>query len=552
MNSRVPGDRAISAWRDLLAGLSTLAWAGARNSTRGGQLHRDGWVGRVRLDGDAAQALVSDGDHGENVRLRRGERGVDAECSCGVARCAHAVAVVVELQRQARHSAIEQGDRDNVLSALRARIRPPQSPEMQPARALRDLERLPDEAAVDMVALSWRQALRPTASDVAELTLAVDRAVAAVTADAKRATGWALRLLDALGATRPVFTPLPEAACLQVERLCRLIETGFDADLIAPLFRHATDGAPQIAPPVAALLGRQCGRDAGWAEAVHVSLTNWTLNQRHRPWREHAEPGGVDLLVSACVDAARRAGQLARAMDLALAWPPGRSALVSLLATGDRAVADRATTLLSRFDPRGATFGEAAGVALDYAGDGATALAVWVLDRTAQPAWYRRARAASNPGQWPVRRDLWVAATLAHDDPPWLASELAQEHDAVQALYAAVIAGPLRDLTADSAIDLLAATDPDKAVAACQARLVAQCATAEPGHKALLASADRLCSLARRAGLATAAGPFLQLVGDNGVSRAPVQRLFAALVRRDPSDYSSSSSSTGSRISLDR
>lgn len=534
MTARTSSDRAIGAWREVLTGLSTLAWAGARNSTRGGQLHRDGWVGRVRLDADSADAVVGDGDHGETVQLRRGDRSLESACSCGVARCAHAVAVAVQLQRQARQAAADQGDREGVLAALRERLRPAGDAATHPPRALRDLERLPAEAAVDMVSLAWRQALRPTANDVAELALAVDRVAGVVVTDPKRAATWGLRLLDALGATRPVFTPLPEAACAQVERLCHLLQGCVDGDAVGPLFRHATDGAPQIAPPVAALLGRWCVRAADVAETVHASLLGWAQSQRNRPWREHAEPGGVDLLVSACVDAARLSGHLDRALALALAWPPGRSALLTLLADRDPAVGRMATALLSRFDPRGATFREAAEVAYAHAESGAAALALWALDRTTDSRWYARARSASAAGDWSATRDRWVAATLVHDDPPWLAAALAQESDAADALFRAVLAGPLREATADAAIEKLAVQDPDRAVAACQARLLALCAMADPSHKTLIVHADRLCQLAARAGLTGAAGAYLQLVAENANTRAPLQRLFAAFVARSP------------------
>ncbi|MBM4342499.1 MAG: hypothetical protein FJ100_03885 [Deltaproteobacteria bacterium] len=530
MNARVAGERVGAAWRDALAGLSTLAWAGARSSTRGGQLFRDGWVGRVRLDADLADALVGDGDQGEAVRVRRGERVIDAECTCGVARCAHAVAVVLHLQRQARQAAADQGERDGVLAALRDRLRASQSPGEVAPRALRDLERLPDEAAIDMVALAWRQALRPTANDVAELTLAADRAVAAVATEPARAAGWAVRLLDALGAARPVFTPLPQEACVQVDRLCRTLELDDDPVRTGALFRHATDGAPQIAPRVAALLGRRCARDPQVADDVRNRLLNWAGAQRQRPWREHSEPGGADLLVSACTDALRLAGQLRQAMALALAWPPGRSALVALLGCGQSEITEHATALLSRFDPRGATFGEAAIVAFDQAGPNASRLALWVLDRVADPAWYRRARSASEPAQWPQQRDRWVAAALGHDDPPWLAQVLAEEADAAVALHGAVEAGPLRDRTAEAAIDRLAEFDLDRAVAACQTRLAALCAAADPSHKVLLATADRLCALARQAGMGAAGADYVRLIAANSDARRPEQRLFSALI----------------------
>lgn len=74
------------------AHLSTLAWAGARNSARGQQLFRDGAVGRLSARDQGLQVLVQsaadgDGDLGaESVLLTLQDAALVSDCSCGAPR----------------------------------------------------------------------------------------------------------------------------------------------------------------------------------------------------------------------------------------------------------------------------------------------------------------------------------------------------------------------------------------------------------------------------------------------------------------------------------
>lgn len=524
------GDWQLQPWAAAVATLSTLAWAGARHSTAGGLLHRDGAVGKSRVDREQCQFVVIDGEACEQVTLTR-EDGVVAQCTCGVRRCPHAVAAVLELQKRCRAAQTKTADREATLVALRERLRPA-TPEPAPRQLLRDLDRLPTEAAVDMVALTWRQLLRPTAGDVAELARAADRVLAEAHDHPAAAAAHAVRLLQALGAAKVVFAPLPEEAERHAGRMADVAAAAPQPPLPA-LFALVQDGHPQVGPRCAAALSSAAHRDPAMAVALADLLAAWFGQADAPAWREHGQLTATDLLAGAVVDALLAGDAGDRALHLALLWPPPRSALLAAVqAWTQRGHHAAVRQILGRYDPRGATYAEAAVAAFDAALHAGQRQAAWeiaaqAIDRWPTEPWYDRARRACPPDLWPARRNAWLARALADDDPPWLGPQLAAEADAEAALLFAVRTAPQRDQLANAALPVLQVLNPAAAAQAAQLRLLALTTAASPSDARLHAAGYHLLKAAKAAELPDAGSPFLLLL----YAAQPRLRLLAELAR---------------------
>lgn len=478
-----PAERAaLAALAPVILHIATVAWAGARASARGSMLYRDGAVARVALNEQQAMVQVVEGEQVERVVLKIHAGDLQADCSCNQAPCAHAVAALMELQKRARIARDAEQQQSTVMAALRQRLGGARE-EPDKVRALSNLERLPLDAGVDMVALALRQSLRHGPGEMRELTLVVDRLLVHGTQHPLQARELALRLLQALNARKVVFVPLPEAAEHAGIRLVPLV-TGVAGDgppppeVLRQLIDLALNGHAQVAVHIAAGLDVTAMRDAGFCATLAPLLLE-RVGSGDVAWREVSAPTGRDRLASAVVSASLHHGQLPDALAVALAWPPMRGALQQLAEKlGSQGRYEDIVRLVGHYDPRGEqwTAGvQAAAEAALQAGHQpiAAKLTAWAFERQPQAVWYDLLARIVPGAQWPERRDQLIARLLADDDPVWLADRLATEADAAHALLHAVLIAPLRERTVRDALVLLRRIDPLAAFHGRCARLLA-------------------------------------------------------------------------------
>jgi hypothetical protein len=471
------------------------------------QLYRDGALGRLVIGEREVVAQVLDGEMAERpvLHLERGE--IWADCSCGQAPCAHAVAAVHELSKRLRQFREAADQREGVMAALRQRVA---GKAAEPPKILSNLERLPLDAGVDMVALALRQSLRHGPQEMRELAQVTARlATEAVTAP-ERAGELAMRLLLALSARKVVFVPLPSEAEEAVVTLVPLV-VGIAGSAIlgearaTELVGLTMHGPPQVAVHVAAALESAALREASTCLLLQ-QLVRDDCAKGETPWRELAAPTPRDRLASGIAAASLEHDQLDDAVELALVWPPMRHTLQSLgRALGARGRTDDVLRLAGHFDPRGepwlALVQAAADAALEAGATATAARLVGVaLERHPQPAWYDLLRRVVPAPDWPQRRSALVARLLADDDPPWLVDRLAGEPDARQALLHAVFAAPLRDRLVREALTHLRALDPLTAFQARCARLAALVHVPGQASRTLADEVTQLRKLAREAG----------------------------------------------------
>ena len=469
-------DRAVlAAMAPVLMRTQPVAWAGARACSKGSALLRDGSVSRIVGAEAQVHAQVLEGGVVEYVTLAVRAEQLVATCSCDAAPCGHAVAVLMELQRKMRQVQQQDEQRSMVMSAVRDRLNGARTAaEAAPTRMLSNLERLPIEAAIDMVALAWRHALRPSPAELAELLTAVQRLDALVAQTPGRAAELAVVLLQALDAPKVVFVPLVESAESAVVRLVGIAIATAGAPPLAgaaleTLVHIALEGQLQTAAHVAAGLDVAVQRDPALLAAAAALAQGWA-QRPHAAWREVAVPCGRDRLFSALVGAWTAAGELDHALAAAGVWPPMRGALVVLAeGLGREGRADDALNLAAAYDERGETWSAcldaAARAALAVGKRQAALRLAWhAFDARPGRAWFVLLSEILQGPDWPARRRAAVARLLAEDDPAWLAGCLAAESDAVAALTHAVLTGPLRDRTAQAALGALLDLDAHAAV----------------------------------------------------------------------------------------
>ena len=507
-----------------LAQLSTLAWAGARHSAHGQQLLREGAVGRVQSGDAGLEVLVHAGDPGgedqvvEIVTLSLAEQPAAAEpslrcrCTCGAPRCAHAVAAVLAVQKRAKVQADSQRTQDSVMGALRQRLQV-RSAATEERGALLDMQRLPLDAAVDMVALTWRQSLRPGAPELRDLEQITVRVVGEVVAQPELARLWALRLLTALGARKVVFTPLPEAAEAALLRLAGVFDYGdIQQEISSTLYDQALDGHAQVAPIVAHLLIRLASRQGGPRQAVAAQLLRWRAQQPHDLWKESGQPSGRDLLFSGMIELCLAYGDVSSAGELAMAWPPMRSALASVAAAlGAAGQVEALIRLLGAYDPRGGIWQAGVDAGITAAAQGqlpavAARLALWAFERQPVQTWLQWLHATCPPDEWHQRRLALLDKVLTWEDPEWLPAWLLQQPDAAAALLQAVTLAPQRDKAARGCLERLAVLDPLRALVGRQVRIRALIGSGPSATKGLRAEWLALAELAdhlREPGLAS-------------------------------------------------
>ncbi len=461
----------FAAFAPLLHRLSTVIWAGARAASQGSRLQRDGAVGRVRpLAENMLTASVFDGVP-QRVELSIVRQELHASCSCGDAPCAHAVAAALEAARLARqaHAAVTQ--QSDVLAALRTRLARPATPPRQPdpAKMLSDLARLPLDAAVDMVALSWRQSLRHGPDDIQDILGLVDRLEAQARADHAVARELAVRLLTALGATKVVFSGMPEAVEPAIRLLARLaldrpLELGPQWNL---LFDLAEAGHPQVAVHVAIGLEHVAMRSPELAVALAEMLSGRVLAQR-ATWREVATPTSRDALADGLVVALLRHGDLPAALELARLWPPMRPGALGLAEVlGAQGRHGEVLQLADHYDPRGETWqaliAAALAAALPNHPKSAQQLANVAWRRGPNLQTFNQLAQLCPAELWLEQRRALASSALADDDVAWLADRLAQEPDAVQALLEVALHWPLRERFQREALAHLEQLSPEAA-----------------------------------------------------------------------------------------
>ena len=443
----------FAAFAPILHRLSTVTWAGARAASQGSRLQRDGAVGRVRpISETMLVASVSDGVP-QRVELSIARQELHATCSCGEAPCAHAVAVALEAARHARQAQSSVTQQTDVLSALRSRLARPQTPEKtpEPARMLSDLARMPLDAAVDMVALGWRQSLRHGPNEIQDLLGLADRLEVQAREDHALPRDLAMRLLAALGATKVVFSGIPEALEPVIRLLTRL---ALDRPLqLGPewnqLFDLAESGHPQVAVHLALGLDQAAIRSPELAQALAEMLAGRVLAQR-ATWREVASPTSRDTLADGLVVALVRHDNLPAALELAQLWPPMRSGALALAEVlGSQGRYADVLQLAEHYDPRGETWqalvAAALAAALPEHPKSARQLANAAWRRGPNLQTFNQLAQLHGGESWPEVRHTLAMQALAEDDVAWLAERLAQEPDAVAALLDVALQWPLRE-----------------------------------------------------------------------------------------------------------
>jgi hypothetical protein len=461
----------FAAFAPFLHRLSTVTWAGARSATQGSRLQRDGAVGRIRpTTPTMLVASVFDGA-AQRVELSIVHQELHASCSCGEAPCAHAVAVALEAARLARQAQSSVAQQTDVLAALRSRLARPNPPEkvQEPLKMLSDLARMPLDAAVDMVALSWRQSLRHGPQDIQDLLGLSDRLEAHAREDHAMTRDLATRLLAALGATKVVFSGIPEALEPAIRLLARL---ALDRPLeLGPawnqLFDLAESGHPQVAVHVALGLDQAAVRSAELATALTEMLEGRVLAQR-ATWREVAVPTSRDTLADGLVVALVRHDNVALALELTRLWPPMRSGTLALAEVlGAQGRATEILQVAEHYDPRGETWqalmATAMAAALPEHPNAARMLANAAWRRGPNlPTFNQLATLYAGP-LWPEQRHTLAMQALVEDDVSWLAERLAQEPDPVGALLDIALQWPLRERFQREALHHLEKLSPEAA-----------------------------------------------------------------------------------------
>ena len=419
--------------------VGSLTWAGARASSKGTQLLRDGAVSRFVVGRDHVQAQVRDGEWPEQTTLTVHNGSWRASCSCSLAPCAHAVAVLLFAQREARDVQRSGQQRDDVLSALRQRVQQPAAAVPQSTRILSDIERLPLPAAVDMVALGWRQNQRPTATDAKPLAELAVRLKELAKTEPVQARELALRLWSALSARKVVFTPLPteaEEAALSLVPVVAGMGQGDapDTEQLAFLTDLALAGGHVLPALAATVLEMVLVRQPELLAKTLDLVTDWLL--AHKPeWKEIAQPGGRDRLVSLLCSQCLASGDLHGAAQLAMRWPPLRSVLLTLVeALADAGRLDDAQRLADHFSPRDETWQAVQLAAMDGAVRGghagaAARICAQALDVVPGPVWLDALARVVPASEWQQVRSKQVEALVARDAQD--ATQSAPARDAV-------------------------------------------------------------------------------------------------------------------------
>jgi hypothetical protein len=192
---------------------------------------------------------------------------------------------------------------------------------------LRDVDRLPIEAAIDLAALAWASRGLSAVTAVADLSLLTERVVAVAQqpqSDAGQTAALAAALLEAI----PPASSLPRAALADVRRLSLLAAGGghgLQRAVALVVSGHPAAGA-HVADALRPLLADDAQREAVWRHAVEE------LGRVRTQWRAWDPAGGRDSLTGALIADALDRSDPDAALRAARAWPPTRTPLLALLA----------------------------------------------------------------------------------------------------------------------------------------------------------------------------------------------------------------------------
>ncbi|MBP48033.1 MAG: hypothetical protein CMH53_08860 [Myxococcales bacterium] len=299
---------------------------------------------------------------------------------------------------------------------LRPKDRSPQGPTL-----LDDLDRLPVDAAVDMVCSALR-------SDARLLTHRVSERLSQLEERSRSAT-MATKLLDAWATKKQL--------------------SAADRDEIHSLTSIAC-GAAQAGPAVFALIGRDLGvvgamivtpalaltrRDGLARQAAAQGVAAWGPEQR---WREYDGMCPRDAFVSGLVEQFVALGEVDQAMSVARVWPPARTALGDLSAaltlrsdlTGLRHLAEP-------YDSRGSLYQHmlktVAQTSRSMQARGES-VAAWLLSISPSIERLQLLKVCTEPRCWQRRLASAIEVVVNASEAPWLGEFLVGEPQAPQRL----------------------------------------------------------------------------------------------------------------------
>ncbi len=333
-------------------------------------------------------------------------------------------------------------------------------------RSSADLARLPIDAALDLFAVSAgaSRALEPSLqADVAAL---LERIAAE---PSERRPALLGRVVSGLAA-RTDRGGLPAPTLEAVGRA--LLREPLPSELVQSWLPWIWAGSEQLAVILLGALLDQARRDDVALRDVLAAVLP-LARADSAAWREHAAWPIRDQLVSTLIELAVLRGWAEAAADLGVAWPPGRTALVSLavaLATGRDL--GRLRLLLERYTPFGGLLAAVLAALWTDAGRRQDdSLAAWLALWAPGPDVIARVRAATAPPLWPLRRRALLEALVAADNGPWLVDALLAEPDAAAALDALMRTPGARPRDLARCADALRQADPEQSFARAASRL---------------------------------------------------------------------------------
>jgi len=487
----------------LIAASQPVPWASARTASRGQEYHEEGRVRRVRMEALRVSAEIY-GSRPVPYQTEIYERDEElfSRCSCpGPQPCKHAVALLLAAQAAVRPSQLLVRPGSRLAERLAGRAQSGA------------FDTLPIDAAVDAFVSRHRASGGVlTSLDARQLDALIDR-VRAQTGGPERTSELARSLLFGLGRFRTLVAPLGPSCDAQLAEMSALVSEGIvaghlgaedartaveilhtaDARVVVALVAHLADAASRHAP------ARDVLRDA----------TLKVLSGAYPPvWRPHVTVPGIDGIVDAIVRADVAAGAPQPAAELALKWPPGRTALgelvISLAALGIAAPILDLVQRVARQGGLGVFLLDAAWSAALSAGQttAASAIARRAFASHPEQVWFERVRATVQPAEWRMLRSSLVSQAGGAELGVWVVDALAGEDDApALLLQLALEPGGLGDV-AERASARLETVDPDAAFHARSAQVMglARTATGSLSVPELTTSLDHARRLAALAG----------------------------------------------------
>lgn len=317
---------------------------------------------------------------------------------------------------------------------------------------LSDLQRLPVEAAVDMLVATLE-------TDAALLDFTLAERLQTDVQDVTRRSALSLRLLEAWDRR----TTTSELQLAEIGRLAPLVTAHIDTTVGALALVGRSQGPCGVALIEPML--RASRLDTSVRAALCERLET-VAAEASRPWREVGDMGPLDVLSSGWVEQWLAAKQCQAALRVAVLWPPGRSALVNLAATlAGLDDVQGLSRLLSRLDSRGTLASAAAQAAAQVAkskGPAGESVAWWCFARRVDSESFSLLQACTSSLNWPRRVTGAITATLDLGEAVWLVELSSEQRDPAQFLQLLVDLAERRPRTERSALEALADLDPVK------------------------------------------------------------------------------------------